>query len=61
MNITPDLLTDYSDYLLDEPDAPEPPSAVMTRIESLIGVPILALTVVGLPLYVAAHAVATLF
>ena len=53
MNITLELHADYGDYQLDEPGAPVPPPAGMSRIEYLIGAPILALTVVGLPLYLA--------
>ena len=51
MNITPELLADYGDYLLDEPGAPVPPPAGMSRIEYLIGAPILAVALVGTPLY----------
>ena len=61
MNVTPELLADYGDYLLDEPGAPVPPPAGMTRVEYLLGAPILALTVVGVPLYLAGHVVAALF
>ena len=61
VNITPELLADYGDYLLDEPGAAVPPPAGMSRVEYLIGAPILALTVVGVPLYLAGHVVAALF
>ena len=61
MNITPELLADYGDYLLDVPGAPVPPPAGMSRIEYLIGAPILALTLVGTPLYLAGHVIAALW
>ena len=60
MNVTPELLADYPDYLLDEPGAPVPPPAGMSRIEYLIGAPILALTVVGAPLYFVGHVLVSL-
>lgn len=60
MNVTPELLADYPDYLLDEPGAPVPPPSTMTRVEYLIGAPILALTVVGLPLYLVGQVLVSL-
>lgn len=53
MNVTPELLADYGDYLLDEPGAPVPPPAGMSRIEYLLGAPLLAVAVIGAPLYFA--------
>lgn len=60
MNITPELLADYGDYLLDEPGAPVPPPASMTRVEYLIGAPILAFAVVVAPLYFVGHVLVSL-
>lgn len=53
MNITHELLADYGDYLLDEPGAPVPPPAGMSRIEYLLGAPLLVVAVIGAPLYFA--------
>lgn len=58
MTVTTDLLARYPDYLLDEPGAPVPPPEGWTRIEYLIGAPVLALAVVGTPLYVVGHLLA---
>lgn len=53
MNVTPELLADYGDYLLDEPGAPVPPPAGLSRIEYLLGAPLLAVAVIGTPVYLA--------
>lgn len=61
MNITLELLADYGDYLLDEPGAPVPPPSGLSRAEYLFGAPILALTLVGTPLYLAGHVLVALW